>query len=512
MRTLLLLLASSSLGAQTYTIAGVVQNPSGNPQKRVRVAMAPEADLERQTAMITAENGLFRFDGLPAGKYRLTAEPPVGGVQAFGQRTLATGFGTAVVTGPDQRTDNLVFRLIAPCAIRGRVVDTEGEPAERVLVQLFVSTIMRGKRTVFYAGSRYTDDRGVYRFGGVRDGSYYVVAAGQPWYANQAPAETALARTGFATVYYPGSPDPRGARMLSLKPGEEQVADFTVSAMPASVLTVTTKGFDGQARVNIIFEGIAGARTFAHVATANGGRPTQIRGIVPGRYSVRAIAQGKPLYGAANVEVRNGDASVEVSLVEAPKVTGKLWIEDAKAVPQGTFLELENETEGVHNRRAVEPDGSFHFDSIPPGKYRTFVALPGKNVHLRSVTVDGALAVEEMFEIMKDTRLELLGLLRGGRAAGVLVRDGKPVEGALALLAPKKESVNPLDYRAFQTDSDGTFEFDGLPAGEYVLIVREDWGDFEYGNPAAVRPYLESGRPLKVDGTSAVDRIRVELK
>src|SRR4029078_10262425 len=111
-----------------------------------------------------------------------------------------------------------------------------------------------------------------------------------------------------------------------------------------------------------------------------------------------------------------------------------------------------------------------------------------------------------------DTRLELLGLLRGGRAAGLVVRDGKPVEGALALLAPKKESVNPLDYRAFQTDSDGTFEFDGLPAAEYVLIVREDWGDFEYGNPAAGRPYLESGRPLKVDGTSAVDRIRVELK
>jgi hypothetical protein len=499
---------------QTYTISGVVRNPSGSPQKRVRVAIAPESDLERQTAIITSDNGLFRFDGLPAGKFRLTAEPPVGGVQAFGQRTLATGFGTAVVTGPDQRTDNLVFRLISPCSIHGRVIDADGEPAEGVLVQLFVSTILRGRRSVFYVSYRYTDDRGQYRFGGIRDGSYYVAAAGHPWYLNQLGSDTGpLARVGYSTIYYPGTRDPRSAGILALKPGQEAVADFTMTTNPVAVLTVNPRGANGQVRFDLTFDGIGATRTFANVTAAYAPGPTTIRGIAPGRYTIRArTTQGKPLFGVATVEMESEDKWLTVMVTEPPVVTGKLWIEDSKTVPDGTYIELENEVEGIHTRRSVGADGGFKFEAMPPGKYRPLVAMPGKFVHLRSVTLDGTLAAEEMVEISKDARLELLGTLHGESIAGVVMRDGRPAEGVLALLAPRQESVNPLDYRAFQTDSDGTFEWDGLPPGDYVLIVREDWGDFEYANPAAVRPFLETGRAVKLERGSGVERIRVELQ
>ena len=78
-------------------------------------------------------------------------------------------------------------------------------------------------------------------------------------------------------------------------------------------------------------------------------------------------------------------------------------------------------------------------------------------------------------------------------------------------MAPRKESANPLDYRGFQTDSDGSFEFEGLAAGEFALIVLEDWFDFEYANPAAVRPYLESGRAVHLEGAQN-QKLRVELK
>jgi hypothetical protein len=50
-----------------------------------------------------------------------------------------------------------------------------------------------------------------------------------------------------------------------------------------------------------------------------------------------------------------------------------------------------------------------------------------------------------------------------------------------------------------------------VPPGDYVLIVVEDWNDFEYASPAAVRPYLETGRAIKVEG-AAGQKVRMELK
>ena len=108
------------------------------------------------------------------------------------------------------------------------------------MVQLFVSTFLRGKRSVFYTGYRYTDDRGEYRFGGLRDGNYYVAAAGRPWYATRgAVFEGPLSKVGYVTTYYPNTQDPRAAGRISLKPGQESVADFRLTAAPAATLTVT---------------------------------------------------------------------------------------------------------------------------------------------------------------------------------------------------------------------------------------------------------------------------------
>jgi hypothetical protein len=133
-----------------------------------------------------------------------------------------------------------------------------------------------------------------------------------------------------------------------------------------------------------------------------------------------------------------------------------------------------------------------------------------KMIPLRSVTLDGVQAKEEMVEIAANAKLELLGLVHGSTVSGTVMRHGEPVAGALALLAPRQESANPLEYRGFQTDSDGSFEYEGLAAGEYVLIVLEDWFDFEYANPAAVRPYLETGREVRLE-SGQNQKIRVEL-
>ncbi|MEO8373062.1 MAG: carboxypeptidase-like regulatory domain-containing protein [Candidatus Solibacter sp.] len=516
MKVWLALLTCASAWAQTYSISGVVVHPDGRPAKRVRVAVAPSQARENQTSVVTGTSGAFRFDKLPAGKFHLSAETAAGWVQSFGQRSLSQGFGSAVVTGQGQASDGLVFKLTPPAVLHGRVADTNGEAAENVLVQLFASAIMRGKRTVFFVGSRYTDDRGEYRFGNLRDGAFYIAVAGKPWYLDYVRhlPDSPLSRTGYAAIYYPGAADARKASSVQLKPGGEAVADFTVTAQPAGTLTVTPKGLKtGSVRLDVMFEGVAGSQAFARVETANGERAVPIGGVQPGRYTVRARAAngGKGFFGIATVEMGNQDMSVEVAMAEPPPVTGKLMMQDGSPIPADAYIELENEVERMHMRRAVAADGAFEFEALPPGSYRALAGTPNRLLPLRGVTLNGAAVKTDMFEIAGTARLELSASRTGIEVLGEVHRDGKPVEGVLALLAPVKESASITDYRAFQTDNDGSFEWREVPPGDYVLIVKEDWFELEYANPAAVRPLLAGGRPVRVTG-GGNQKILVELK
>lgn len=509
------LLACAGAWAQGNVIAGVVVHPDGKPAKRVRVAVAPTEARESQTAMITGDRGEFRFENLPAGKFHVTAEMPSGGLQTFGMRTLSQGFGTSVVTGPELHNDQLVFHLLPFAAIEGRVVDTEGEPVEGALVEIFVSTLLRGKRTVFYGGYRHTDDRGAYRFGTLRDGTYYLAVTGRPWYANRSrDAAGPLAHAGYAATFYPNTRDARAATPIEVMPGQAAAVNFTVAPSTAATLTVIPRAnAQGNVRLDLMFDGVAGSQAFAQIDTGRSGAPTPVMGVQPGRYTLRAqiIDNGKTLYGSQSVVMGTQDLTIELPLLAAPVVSGRLKMADGTAIPEGAYVELENEVERIHTRRAVERDGTFEFPAIPPGSYRPLVGTSSKMLHLRGVTLDGAAVTKEMFEIARPAELELTAGLTGGEIRGEVVRDGKPVEGVLALLAPRMESSNPLDYRGFQTDSDGSFEWTALPPGDYILIVKEDWFQLEYANPAAVRPLLTSGRAVRVMGTES-QKIRVELQ
>ena len=90
--------------------------------------------------------------------------------------------------------------------------------------------------------------------------------------------------------------------------------------------------------------------------------------------------------------------------------------------------------------------------------------------------------------VASDETGHLKGFVKGGE---------KPVPGVLAVLAPVTPSTDPYRYHGFQTDSDGSFDWDNVRAGDYVLFAV-DRLDFEYANPEAVKPYLASGKPIHI--------------
>jgi len=144
-----------------------------------------------------------------------------------------------VITGPDQDTAHFVFRWYAPGAIYGKVVDDRGDSVANALVQLVRDPIINGRRHAStYAWGR-TDDRGNYRFGPVAPGRYYLIASGNPWYtaalrfgrqilSNGGMKEPDEPTPGYALCYYPNASDPGGASPLTVEPGRELAADFTL--------------------------------------------------------------------------------------------------------------------------------------------------------------------------------------------------------------------------------------------------------------------------------------------
>jgi hypothetical protein len=92
----------------------------------------------------------------------------------------------------------------------------------------------------------------------------------------------------------------------------------------------------------------------------------------------------------------------------------------------------------------------------------------------------------------------------GGRVAGKVRANGKPVAPARVVLAPRVDSTNFTDYLPYQTESDGSFTYTAVKPGDYILFVTTDW-KLEFGNPAAIRKYLAAGHPVHVEPKGSID-------
>ena len=107
---------------------------------------------------------------------------------------------------------------------------------------------------------------------------------------------------------------------------------------------------------------------------------------------------------------------------------------------------------------------------------------------------DGLVEVEDGAEI----NLELEASDHVGNVRG-FVKDGdKPVPGVDALLVPKFATSDYHDIHAFQTDSDGSFDFKNIRAGEYSLLAVSATS-LEYAKADALKPYLPQARVVKVE-------------
>jgi hypothetical protein len=496
-----LLAAACCHAADLYRVSGVVVDAeTGAPHPRARLAVIPTGTKVVVARQITGADGLFSFD-LPQGKYNLRSGDS-DNPQVYGRTTPDVMLGSSLIVGPGQDNSKLIFRWIPLGAISGRIVDDAGEPVESALVQLVRSSIVGGRRVTATAAWSRSDDRGEYRFGPLPGATYYLAVTATPWYASpHLVPQLANPTVAYATVYYPNSSELAGAAPLVLKSGTEVRADFTLRTVPGATVTVDLESPQPiTGNLGLVADGIGASDGFERQESFTGGRQ-RLEAVPPGRYQVRlAGTSGETPVGArCTIDVSGSDIDVKLSPKPYPSVAGTVRLKNPGAKPKGSILaSLVSEETGSAISTAVRADGAFLFPSVAPRKYR--LAIHGTDGYFASdVHVDGAPYNNGVLELTEGqaVTVRMVASDETGRVGGFAMSGEQAVMGAFVLLVPAVETGDWHTYHCFQTDSDGSYDFLNIPAGDYLLFAVEDL--IEYANPKAVQPYLSAAKPLRVE-------------
>ena len=369
----------------TSAVAGAIVTVSG-------------AGASPQRVQVDAD-GRFVFRGLPGGDLHVMAAKAgyVGGLA--GQR-LPNGPARPVQLTDGERLADLTLRLWKGGAIGGTVLDEMGEPVVGIKVMLAERRLLNGKRRITRGehSEAVTDDRGMYRFGTVAPGEYFVMTrtteeeiargimslvAGDPsvimpfaMKASGGRPEDFIAFEDALRVYpptfYPSALTPSGASPIAIQSGEVKLGvDVRVKLVQLARLGGTYSGLpsppQGGPQVRLVLaDPEAGDFDVATAIDTSGGNFTFLA-VPAGKYLLQAhkmpgmarpqagppgtpAGRGRggpppfptePLYSATMPVMVGGGEPSNITLEMRPGATilGRVEFEGAAAPPVGVELE-----------------------------------------------------------------------------------------------------------------------------------------------------------------------------
>jgi hypothetical protein len=398
------------------------------------------------------------------------------------------GFATETVPiSRGQGLQQLRIEMRRGGAITGRAVDQSGLP---VISRRVTALLLAPDAVGPMALSAITDDLGEFRFGGLAQGEWKVellppvrvrsgemidvgdliVAAGPPTVTS---AASAAVPSGFGAITGQVT-DVRGKPMRVI---------LRLSRTGSPTLSAVS---DDKGRFR--FERLAEGSYFLEAARP--GAPTMQFGQ---RYS------GQP---GKLIDVRDRATVSDVNFVLSggTSISGSVGDEYGEPIQGASVRVLQ--IRSVDGRKvAIAPTGIEPRTSDDRGVYRMFGLLPGRYL----VVVDGDAGYAPTFYSGTSNVAYALPVnIEGGDVSGIdlalhpeptarvfgtaLDSDGRPVVGPILMAVSQRSGVTQLEPRQTSTSADGTFLFENVSPGDYVLQTMTPSG--------GVRPRLEPGKPL----------------
>jgi hypothetical protein len=496
-----------------YRIAGTVVNAvTGEPVGGAMVEILTEEDNQTFASSETDGNGQFALEQLPAAKFELTAS----------KRGYVTGFydqhedfNSAIVTGADQETGNLVFRLTPGAVLSGVVTDDGGDPVEGASVMLFKSP--QGHEPdarIEQAKAEQTDDTGAYEFAGLEPGQYFLAVKASPWYAlshgsilppgAEETQQQAALDVAYPVTYFDSTTDEASATPIVLTGGSREEADVNLHAVPALHVQVhaaqaPSGSWLAPAQMQQVIFGAAVEGDVDMVSIGHG-ETTEFTGLAPGAYlleqgdSQRTMAMN--LTASQQVDLSAGAAAVEV----------KGWLRSPGGAPvRGASVSLNPRggTAGLIQVRESDEAGSFSFPAVPPGAWALQVTaggMGGASVKpVIAVAAGGQTHAGDQITVA-DQPLNLMVTvgMQTARIEGFARKDGKGAGGAMVVLAPKDLGAMASLARRDESDSDGSFNLFNVAPGEYTVVAIADGWKLDWADPAVIGRYLPGGVSVTV--------------
>jgi hypothetical protein len=322
-----------------------------------------------QPRALTNANGQFVFRRLPKGSFGLTVTKPGYVDGAYGRRRPGGG-QTSLELADGERNGEVVIPVWRFAAVSGTVTDEAGEPVIGVEIRVFERRYLAGRRRLVPppAGTQFTDDRGVYRFGTLPPGDYIVgfvsrevtmpteaveilrVGPSSPRFqelsrermsiaAMQSPGSSGFVIDGmerltpagtpimpqagrpgaplyvYPTQFFPGTPSAAQAATLSLKSGQERNGvDLTLRPAKTTRVSGHVLGPDGpvaNVALRLVPEGDDFFTDLETSATLSGGSGEfTFIGVLPGQYAIKVQRVPRPptppMSNVTSVQVAGG--------------------------------------------------------------------------------------------------------------------------------------------------------------------------------------------------------------
>lgn len=518
--------------ARGYRIGGIVVNAAtGQVLSNIGVSIGP-AEGGPVATCVSASDGRFGFEKLKPGKYWLQAEGRGFAAQRFDQHE---DFSTAIAVGQDIDSEHLIFRLRPEGEISGIVTDVQNEPVDQASVMLFRTGVQNGVDSTEMRAQIMTDDRGVYRFGHVAQGAYYIVVSARPWYAENSARLHSIGGSGgdpvntgsgildqmnrefdvvYPITYYPGVTDAALATPVTVRSGDKLAADIALTAVPSLHMRVRDSDIKGREGVGMSAnERVFGSATVPVALNYNAIAPGEfeISGIAPGEYDLRLQIWGKNPSSREEEIAASDDSEVDASGVPAAlSLSGTVQMDSGQALPKQMFVGLlTRHSKGAYSAQ-VSPKGDFVFDArnMRPATYDVF-AGGVQQLYVRTIEAEGATAHGHQIEIPAGGSVQLKIILSQGvgRIDGTALLGGKPFAGAMIALIPEDIEYDSSLVRRDQSDSDGTFTLYNVLPGKYSVVAIQNGWDLPWMSSGVLEPYLKSGEVVSV-----ASRAKYEIK
>jgi Carboxypeptidase regulatory-like domain len=532
--------------SENLRIAGtVVDALNGKPLAHARVGITPVNGRSRRTA-ITGADGRYLFQGLARGKYVLMAEKAGYPPQTFEGHE---SYYTSIAAGPGLKSEELVFRMQPENSISGTITNERDELVIGAEVLLSRASPFFRKQPELL--SETTDQRGYYAFDHLSPGTYRLAVSGKPWFAQcqrtviisrrniegglglhavemngttedepadeqGAPDAGTELKRAYPLTFYPQTTDAAAATPIVLSAGRQFIADMRVSDVAAFNLRVL--GHAGEAQVDAeieqqVFNGNNPAIPSGSEHDSN--QAVHFGCLAPGHYDLHISVSHNGKTRTLHREV-DLSADSDIDVTQAPAtvpVSGSIRLSPPAPLPPGFRVCIKGgESEGRYCSVA-SASGEFNFGTgVPTGSYE----IQTRPLHLfvHRLGVAGAKVKQEEGELEIDgdqaVRLSLVAAAESALLSGVVINNGQPFAGALVLLVPADDENETVLYAQDQSDSDGTFTLRDVFPGRYILLAIEHGWDVDWSTPAAVKPYLEHGQAITVQG--AINDLKVKVQ